>query len=505
MNGEDKMAHCFGNFHAEVAGVRRAADATAPTSEQLCIDLEVCPDSGEAQTVRFLLSELDKLDLEKQVFGVVYSNKAAKGQLRKMVRNEISRRNFSADVPVYYPSTGLFLNPYPAFAAGEQLISSSISDTGPVLLDKPLRLALPAASADIPAFLDTLEQDPIHRIPAFAYTISTHLRSFWRSAGIETFAALYLTGPQGYGKTTLAENFCTLYDATSAIADRYDARSTQAVLSHALADARDRVVLFDDVCRSNSRQIERQRLDTAQNLLRIAANGSPVAKKRGNQTVSIACSAGLVITGEFLKTAPSELKRCIILNIDKPNSGGTPQDRVWAGGALHAYLEWLDQHTEDELRRCRELLADVPPLDRMRKNYFQLNFAFDSFLHAVQTQELAARIQELGQRADAIFMQCLRWQERYLIELQRQQNPFSKPLKEYITDGIRTEALHPVSHLGVPCLLTGDLLSFLRQYAPQLQEKEMTALLKGEDLLWRDKSRKSTKKLKGHRHLHLKL
>ena len=164
MNGEDKMAHCFGNFHAEVAGVRRAADAAAPTSEQLCIDLEVCPDSGEAQTVRFLFSELDKLDLEKQVFGVVYSNKAAKGQLRKMVRNDISRRNFSADVPVYYPSTGLFLEPYPAFAAGEQLISSS--DGGPVLLDKCLHLALPTAGADIPAFLDALEQDPAHRIPA---------------------------------------------------------------------------------------------------------------------------------------------------------------------------------------------------------------------------------------------------------------------------------------------------------------------------------------------------
>lgn len=385
------------------------------------------------------------------------------------------------------------------------MFNLDISDTGPVLLDKPLRLALPAASADIPAFLDTLEQDPIHRIPAFAYTISTHLRSFWRSAGIETFAALYLTGPQGYGKTTLAENFCTLYDATSAIADRYDARSTQAVLSHALADARDRVALFDDVCRSNSRQIERQRLDTALNLLRIAANGSPVAKKRGNQTVSIACSAGLVITGEFLKTAPSELTRCIILNIDSPNSGGTPQDRPLAAGALYTYLEWLVRHTDDELKRCRGLLADVPPADRVRKNYFQLNFAFDSFLHAVRTPELAGRIQELGQRADAIFIQCLRWQEQHLVELQRQQNPFSKPLRDYITDGIRAGMLRPESHLGAPCLLPEELLQFLRQYAPWLQVREMTSLLRNESLLCIDKSRKSTKKYNGRRYLHLKL
>lgn len=497
------MAYCFGNFSAKVSGIRRAADDVAPTSGQLCIELEVYPDFGEAQIVRFLFSELDKLDLEKQVFGIIYDDKSSKRQLREMIRNDISRRDFSADVPVYYPSTGLFLEPYPAFAAGDQLIS--ISDAGPVLLDKCLHLALPSAGADIPAFLDALEQDPVHRIPAFAYTISTHLRSFWRSAGIETCGVLYLTGPQGYGKTTLAENFCTLYDAGSTIADRYDARSTQAALRHALADARDRVVLFDDVCASANSQAKRQRLNTALDILRIAANGSPILKKQGGQVISMACSAGLVITGEFLETAPSELTRCIILNIDSPNSGGTPQDRPLAAGALYTYLEWLMQHADDELERCRRLLTDVSPLDRIRKNYFQLNFAFDSFLRAVQTPELAGRIQELGQRADAIFIQCLRWQEQHLVELQHQQNPFSKPLRDYITYGIRARMLHPVSHLGVPCLLTDDLLQFLRRYAPRLQVKEMTSLLKSEDLLWMDNTGKSTKKCGRHRYLHLKL
>ena len=33
----------------------------------------------------------------------------------------------------------------------------------------------------------------------------------------------------------------------------------------------------------------------------------------------------------------------------------------------------------------------------------------------------------------------------------------------------------------------------------------MTAFLKAEDLLWMDNTRKATKKLNGHRYLHLKL
>ena len=493
----------FGNFRAEVSGVRRVADAAAPTTDQLCIELEVYPDSGEAQTVRFLFSELDKLDLEKWMFGIVYGNKAAKRKLRESIRNDISYRCFSAALPVYYPSTGLFLEPHPAFAAGEQLISSNVSCHGPILLAKPLRLALPEAGTDIPAFLDALDRDPMHRIPAFAYTICAHLRSFWRHAGMETCGVLYLMGPQGYGKTTLAENFCTLYDTDSAIADRYDALSTPAALRQALADARDRAVLFDDVCKSANHQAERQRLNTALDLLRVAANGSPVVKKQGGQAISMACSAGLIITGEFLEATPSELTRCIILNIGKPHSGGTPQDRTLAAGALYAYLEWLVRNTGAELERCRGLLAGGTPPDRMRKNYFQLNFAFDSFLHAIQTPELSARIQELGRRADAVFQQSLSWQEQYLA--QRQKNPFSGSLKDCIVLGMRARALQPLSHNGVPCLLPTDLLQFLHRYAPQLQVQEMTALLKKEDLLCLDKSGKSTKKFNGRRFLHLKL
>ena len=45
----------------------------------------------------------------------------------------------------------------------------------------------------------------------------------------------------------------------------------------------------------------------------------------------------------------------------------------------------------------------------------------------------------------------------------------------------------------------------LRQYAPWLQVREMTNLLRNESLLCMDESGKSTKKFNGRRYLHLKL
>lgn len=494
---------CYGNFLVTVKGIRKPAGNQEAFADQLYVELEISLGYGSPKRVNFLFSDLEKLDLEKKIPGLFYRSAAAKKAFRQTLREDIALLWSTPALPVYYPSTGLFLEPQPAFATGSHVITANGESNAPVLLGHTLHLA--PAVTDIPMFLDSLEQDPSHRIPAFAYTLSSHLRSFWKQAGIETSGVLYLVGPQGYGKTTLAENFCTLYDYGTSIADRYDALSTPSALRHALADARDRVVLFDDVCRSDNKQTERRRLDTALDLLRLAANGSPITKKSGSSTVSLFCCAGLVITGEFLASAPSELTRCIVLNIDKPYSGGTAHDRALASHALSEYLIWLVSHLSEEQARARNFLAKCLASDRMEKNYLLLSFAFDSFLRAIEPSASSQRIQTMSESADRILKSCLENQKIYLAQLQKQQNPFVEPLKEYIRYGIQSHLLQPKFHDGVPCLTTTELVQFLRRFDPHLQVNTMTKLLRGERLLIVDASGKSSKKYLGRRHLHLAL
>lgn len=494
---------CYGNFLVTVKGIRKPAGNQEAFADQLYVELEISLGYGSPKRVNFLFSDLEKLDLEKKIPGLFYRSAAAKKAFRQTLREDIALLWSTPALPVYYPSTGLFLEPQPAFATGSHVITANGESNAPVLLGHTLHLA--PAVTDIPMFLDSLEQDPSHRIPAFAYTLSSHLRSFWKQAGIETSGVLYLVGPQGYGKTTLAENFCTLYDYGTSIADRYDALSTPSALRHALADARDRVVLFDDVCRSDNKQTERRRLDTALDLLRLAANGSPITKKSGASTVSLSCCAGLVITGEFLASAPSELTRCIVLNIDKPYSGGTAHDRALASHALSTYLTWLVDHLKEELARASTFLTKWNNSDRMEKNYLQLSFSFDSFLKAINSAASPQRIQALSSAADQIFKNCLEDQKMYLKRLQAQQQPLDRPLKEYILHGIQHQLLQPRRHDGVPCLTTEELLQFLRRYNPRLQMNTMTELLRKENLLFMDRSKKSSKKFMGRRYLHLNL
>lgn len=493
----------YGNFLAAITAVRKPAGSQEAPTGRFYVELEVSLEYGSPKRVHFLFSELEKLDLEKWIPGLFYYSGSAKKAFRQMLREAIALRWSSPDLPVYYPSTGLFLEPQTAFVAGSHVITTNQDFSAPVMLDHMLHLA--PATADISAFLDSLEHDPSHRIPAFAYTINAHLRSFWKLAGIETAGVLYLVGPQGYGKTTLAENFCTLYDQETSVADKYDALSTPSALRHALADARDRVVLFDDICKSDNAQTRRQRMNNALDLLRLSANGSPIVKKRGNQTISLSCCAGLVITGEFLTSEPSELTRCILLNIDKPHSGATAQNRMLASHALSTYLTWLVDHLQEELARASAFLSKWNNSDRMEKNYLQLSFSFDSFLRAINSAVLPQRIQALSSSADQIFKNCLADQKMYLKKLQAQQQPLDRSLKEYILHGIQHQLLLPRLHDGVPCLTTEELLQFLRRYNPRLQMNTMTELLRKENLLHMDRSGKSSKKFMGHRYLHLNI
>ena len=116
--------------------------------------------------------------------------------------------------------------------------------------------------------------------PIWSYTLFAVCRSFLRENGLPTGCILYLIVPQGFGKTTAAKRLCQLFDDSAGmIADVYDAGSTTTALRDALTDARDRPVLLDDICLSTGSANQRKRHELAAQLVRYAANETPLTKK----------------------------------------------------------------------------------------------------------------------------------------------------------------------------------------------------------------------------------
>lgn len=76
-------------------------------------------------------------------------------------------------------------------------------------------------------------------------------------------------------------------------------------------------------------------------------------RKRGRESISSKCEAGLVITGEINFQTKSDLTRCICVELNKPLTGGKAEDRKIAASALASYLRWFAGHAESERERLR--------------------------------------------------------------------------------------------------------------------------------------------------------
>lgn len=108
-----------------------------------------------------------------------------------------------------------------------------------------------------------LQKMPDVGLPTFAFTLYSSLHSVFREESLPTACVLHIHGGQNLGKTTTAKRLATLYNKDGQPADIYDAGSSFPVMRDALADARDRVVLLDDICKTTDSASQRKRLGEA--------------------------------------------------------------------------------------------------------------------------------------------------------------------------------------------------------------------------------------------------
>ena len=175
--------------------------------------------------------------------------------IRLFLRVQLGKTPDSCIRHYFYPSTGwYFAENSPRFVAGQHLIPSNESEAFHIAADvgKYHLVSLPKSSSpdNVISLLTTMQGMTV-AIPVFGFTLLASLKSIFHANKLPTTCILYIQGSQGFGKTELAKRFSLLYDqdisGRKSIADHYDAESTASAMRNALADARDRVVLLDDM------------------------------------------------------------------------------------------------------------------------------------------------------------------------------------------------------------------------------------------------------------------
>lgn len=245
-----------------------------------------------------------------------------------------------------------------------------------------------------------LENDCCVTLPlAFAMLVSR--RDVVSDMGYPLRGGLYITAPQGAGKTTLARQmlgYVVTRQNTKNPALFMESVSTEAAVRDSLSQNPGCVVIIDDLCKSSSRAIEKKRRELGSAVLRLAANEGDSAKKdKQGETQHNYCSGGIALTAEFVLDGHSELTRSIFVNITEPLQLTKEIQPSLTGGVLSCFADWFannyDTALEMLMNRCENPdILDVIDLNndpqydfflrerRIRDNFSLMRWAFDCFI-----------------------------------------------------------------------------------------------------------------------------
>lgn len=239
------------------------------------------------------------------------------------------------------------------------------------------------------SYLRKLSREPDILILLVAHMVRSLLASMFERLGFPLRYILYLVGIQGSGKTTAANDFgLPLTDVTqNTPAPATRALSSKSAVRDFAAEYRDMTALLDDVCTSSSAETRRISTNIAAYTLRFAADRIPetISRPGGGQR-KVRCTVGLVITGEFPMQKPSDLTRCVIVEVDHQLRGKEADDRTVSCAVASRFVQYLAKHFDsvsDEIQLAlstfrADAVAEGGP--RQQQHMGELSCAFQLLL-----------------------------------------------------------------------------------------------------------------------------
>ena len=211
------------------------------------------------------------------------------------------------------------------------------------------------------SYLRKLSREPDILILLAAHMVRSLLASMFERLGFPLRYILYLVGVQGSGKTTAANDFglpfTDVTQNTPAPATR--ALSSKSAVRDFAAEYRDMSALLDDVCTSSSAETRRVSTNIAAYTLRFAADRiyEAISRPGGGQR-KVRCTSGLIITGEFPMSKPSDLTRCVIVEVDHQMGGMEADDRAVSCAVATRFLKHIAAHYDLVSAEISSALSD---------------------------------------------------------------------------------------------------------------------------------------------------
>ena len=299
------------------------------------------------------------------------------------------------------------------------------------------------------SYLRKLSREPDILILLAAHMVRSLLASMFERLGFPLRYILYLVGIQGSGKTTAANDFgLPLTDVTqNTPAPATRALSSKSAVRDFAAEYRDMTALLDDVCTSSSAETRRISTNIAAYTLRFAADRIPetISRPGGGQR-KVRCTVGLVITGEFPMSKPSDLTRCVIVEVDHQLRGKEADDRAVSSAVVSRFVQYLAEHFDsvsDEIQSAlstfrADAVAEGGP--RQQQHMGELSCAFQLLLEYAQKMGAIDDVEmaEWGLRLKSALGRSLSANMRLTAKFEREN---VSNIAKIIADAMKNEAI----------------------------------------------------------------
>lgn len=383
-------------LNAKIEGVRVYQDATDGDSH---FTLTLTQDGRQHTLPPYSVDNIDRFRIGKiapRFVALDEDGKATDARVQAVLKEAISQEIRQGRCGVLLKRTGWTKLPNGrcVYNTGARVLG----DTGGIevkLSDTLPRLELTDQCTEmddkqlLQSYFRKLSREPNILILLAAHMVRSLLASMFERLGFPMRYILYLVGVQGSGKTTAVNDFgLPLTDVTqNTPAPATRALSSKPAVRDFAAEYRDMPALLDDVCTSSSAETRRISTNIAAYTLRFAADRiyEAISRPGGGQR-KVRCTAGLVITGEFPMSKPSDLTRCVIVEVDHQMRGKEADDRTVSSAVASRFVQYLAKHFDsvsDEIQLalstfCADAVEEGGP--RQQQHLGEISCAFQLLL-----------------------------------------------------------------------------------------------------------------------------
>ncbi|MBQ4396801.1 MAG: hypothetical protein II828_04685 [Clostridia bacterium] len=155
-----------------------------------------------------------------------------------------------------------------------------------------------------------------------AYVLAGYLHSVFEDAGFPVKHALFIVGPRGSKKTSIAQCFTQLGDDSRTV--KFNFTATESGIMFNLQHYADRVMLIDDLAPSMDTADKKRKEKMLESILRLCGDSgerviNTAFMKSGAEKIDYRVRGGIVITGEYFYGTGSEssIARAVVVSLER--------------------------------------------------------------------------------------------------------------------------------------------------------------------------------------------